>query len=123
MQWFLYTFSLIYIVLGVCYILYTSESRKYVSELVKKTDRRILSISAIMIGLLLIASAFFSHTAWIIVVIGVIALIKGALFLYDPFNLYNKTLDWYLNRATDQTYRFFGIIMVIIGTAIFSWVN
>jgi len=37
-------------------------------------------------------------------------------------NLYNKIIDWYLNKATDQTYRFFGIVILIIGTAIFSWV-
>lgn len=123
MKWFLYAISIFYIVLGVCFILYTSQSREYTSILVKKVDRRILSVLVIIIGLLLIASSFYDRFLWVIVVIGVLALIKGAFILFSPVNLYNKMLDWYLTKTTDQTYRFFGIIILIIGTAIFSWVN
>ena len=123
MKWFLYTISVFYIVSGVCFILYTSQSREYTSILVKKVDRRILSVSTIIIGLLLIASSFYDRFLWVIVVIGTLALLKGTFILFSPVNLYNKMIDWYLNKATDQTYRFFGIIMLIIGTAIFSWVN
>jgi len=123
MKWFLYTISITYIVLGVCFILYTARSRDYTSILVKKVDRRILSVLVIIIGLLLIASSFYDRFLWVVVVIGILALIKGAFILFSPVNLYNKMIDWYLNRATDQTYRFFGIVMLIIGTAIFSWVN
>ncbi len=123
MKWFLYTISVFYIVSGVCFILYTSQSREYTSILVKKVDRRILSVLVIIIGLLLIASSFYDRFMWVIVVIGILALIKGTFILLSPVSLYNKMLDWYLNKTTDQTYRFFGIIMLIIGTAIFSWVN
>ncbi len=123
MKWFLYTISVFYIVSGVCFILYTSQSREYTSILVKKVDRRILSVSAIIIGLLLIASSFYDRFLWVIVVIGTLALIKGTFILLSPVSLYNKMIDWYLNKTTDQTYRFFGIIILIIGTAIFSWVN
>ncbi len=123
MKWFLYTISVFYIVSGVCFILYTSQSREYTSILVKKVDRRILSVSVIIIGLLLIASSFYDRFLWVIVVIGTLALIKGTFILFSPVNLYNKMLDWYLTKTTDQTYRFFGIIILIIGTAIFSWVN
>ncbi len=123
MKWFLYTISVFYIVSGVCFILYTSQSREYTSILMKKVDRRILSVLVIIIGLLLIASSFYDRFLWVIVVIGVLALIKGTFILFSPVNLYNKMLDWYLTKTTDQTYRFFGIIILIIGTAIFSWVN
>ncbi len=123
MKWFLYTISVFYIVSGVCLILYTSQSREYTSILVKKVDRRILSVLVIIIGLLLIASSFYDRFLWVIVVIGVLALIKGTFILFSPVNLYNKMLDWYLTKTTDQTYRFFGIIILIIGTAIFSWAN
>ncbi len=123
MKWFLYTISVFYIVSGVCFILYTSQSREYTSILVKKVDRRILSVLVIIIGLLLIASSFYDRFLWVIVVIGVLALIKGTFILLSPVSLYNKMIDWYLNKTTDQTYRFFGIIILIIGTAIFSWVN
>ncbi len=123
MKWFLYTISVFYIVSGVCFILYTSQSREYTSILVKKVDRRILSVSTIIIGLLLIASSFYDRFLWVIVVIGALALIKGTFILLSPVSLYNKMIDWYLNKTTDQTYRFFGIIILIIGTAIFSWAN
>ncbi len=123
MKWFLYTISVFYIVSGVCFILYTSQSREYTSILVKKVDRRILSVLVIIIGLLLIASSFYDRFLWVIVVIGTLALIKGTFILLSPVSLYNKMLDWYLNKTTDQTYRFFGIIILIIGTAIFSWAN
>jgi hypothetical protein len=44
------------------------------------------------------------------------------LFLFNPGNSFEKIREWYLHTALDQTYRLFGIIMLIIGMAVFSWI-
>jgi uncharacterized protein YjeT (DUF2065 family) len=40
----------------------------------------------------------------------------------NPRNSFEKIREWYLHTASDQTYRLFGIIMLIIGMAVFSWI-
>jgi uncharacterized protein YjeT (DUF2065 family) len=51
-----------------------------------------------------------------------LAVLKGGFIFWNPQNLYDKTLDWYLNSVSDQTFRFFGIITLIFGTVILSWI-
>jgi uncharacterized protein YjeT (DUF2065 family) len=51
------------------------------------------------------------------------AVIKGGIIFFNPKNLYDEMMNWYLNSLSDQTYRFFGIVMIIIGTAVLSWIS
>jgi hypothetical protein len=46
-------------------------------------------------------------------------LIEGGLAFSNPSNMYNRLMDWYLDSISDQTHRLFGIIPIILGTAVF----
>jgi uncharacterized protein YjeT (DUF2065 family) len=37
--------------------------------------------------------------------------------------VYDQIVNWYFDKASDMTLRFFGILSIIIGTAIMSWVK
>jgi uncharacterized protein YjeT (DUF2065 family) len=50
------------------------------------------------------------------------SLIEGGLAFSNPRNMYNRLMDWYLDSISDQTHRLFGIITIILGTAVFSWI-
>lgn len=121
MVWFLYFISVLWIVLGCFYILYTNQCREKVKALLDRADRRVIAATAGLAGVLLIVSAFQARNTGFIVILGVLALGKGVLFFLNPGDMYKKVLHMYLEAASDQTYRFFGIIMLILGTALFSW--
>jgi len=122
MRLFLYAISLLWVAIGCFTILYTSESRNVVKSIINNIDRKILSAFEAIIGILLLFSATASHHSWFIRLIGFMAVIEGGLIFFIPKNLYDELIDWYLNSVSDQTYRLFGIISIILGTAVLSWV-
>ena len=122
MKWFLYAFSFIWISFGTGLIIYTQESKRMIKRLVTDLDRRILSALPAIFGFFLIIAASESRHSWFIRLIGILAVLKGGFIFWNPQNLYDKTLDWYLNSVSDQTFRFFGIITLILGTVILSWI-
>jgi len=122
MKWFLYVFSFFMIAGGAGLVLYTEDMRRTTSRLLTATNEKIIAIVAAAIGALLIASATSSHHPGFIMLLGVIALLKGGFIFFNPRGLYVPIRQWYLETATDQTFRLFGIIWLILGTAMFSWI-
>jgi len=121
MKTILYAFSLIYIAAGVCMILYTDETRNVFKRLVQMGLKAMSVIAAVM-GLLLILAASASHYPWFLRIIGLFALAEGVLLFINPRDIMGKIYDWYLEQASEQTFRATGIITVIFGTALISWI-
>lgn len=124
MRWFLLLISLLWIALGSCYILYTDQTRRAINErLLRANNQKLLSIAAAVVGLLFILSAsqVEAHRGFI-VLLGILAIAKAVFIFLNPAGLWEKLTAWYTETISDQTYRLFGIITLILGTAIFSWV-
>jgi uncharacterized protein YjeT (DUF2065 family) len=75
------------------------------------------------VGALLLLSAGASQNFWFVVLLAVLAAAKGLLFFLNPRGLFAKIRQWYLHQADDQTYRMAGIILLVLGTAVFSWIR
>jgi len=121
MKIILYAFSLIYIAAGVCMILYSDETRNVFKRLVQMGLKAMSVIAAVM-GLLLIFAASASHYPWFLRIIGLFALAEGVLLFINPQDIMGKIYDWFLEQASEQTFRATGIITVIFGTALISWI-
>ena len=121
MKWFLYVISFVWIATGSYFILYTEKSRETIKKMYFTLPKEVLIVATIGFGILFLMSAPHSLNSWIIVVFGILAIIKGVLFFLNPGNMFEKIRDWYLYTATEKTYRFFGIIMLLLGTAVLSW--
>jgi uncharacterized protein YjeT (DUF2065 family) len=122
MKGFLYVISFLCIAMGCCTILYTDETRRFVKSIFNEIDRKFISAFELIMGILLLISATASRQAWFIRLIGLLAIIEGAVIFLIPKNLYDELMDWYLNSASNQTYRLFGILSLVFGTAILSWI-
>lgn len=118
----LYAISFLIIAIGCCTILYTTETRNFVKRLFNEIDRRILSVFEVMIGIMLLVAGTSSHHPWFIRLIGLMAVMEGIVIFFIPKNLYDELMNWYIHSPSDQTYRLFGILSLIIGTAMLSWV-
>ena len=122
MKWFLYVISFIWISAGCCMILYTNETRSAMKGIFNKMDQKILSAIPFIAGILFIFSASAIRIPWLIRLIGLMAIIEGVVFFLIPKDLYDKFMDWYVNSLSDQTYRLSGILGIILGTAVLSWI-
>ncbi len=122
MKWFLYLISFCLIASGSCFILYTIQYRDLLKNVLTKSYEKIIAASAIIIGLLLILSAFQAQGFWFIVFLGIIAICKGFFVIFNPKNSLDNIRNWYLNTASDQIYRLFGIISIVIGIVMITWI-
>lgn len=123
MGWFLYIISLIWIGMGTTIILYTENTRKILSQLVSGNNRKVLGTVSVIMGGFLFLSASLTHHQGVVILFGLIAVAKGALLLMNPRNMADVITHWYLDMATDQTFRLGGVIFLILGTVLLSWIR
>jgi uncharacterized protein YjeT (DUF2065 family) len=122
MIWFLYGLALFWIAMGALFILYTEESRRVLRNLMEKTKPRFLAFLPMAVGVLLIIAARESGAFWFIVILGILAIGKGLYFLLGPRGQTEALFAWWFKSVQDRTYRFSGLIMVVLGMVILSWV-
>ena len=122
MKWILFALSLLWVTAGGWVILYTHASRQRLKALVDRLGRLPLGVVAVLVGVLVIVAARGSYNAGFIVALGLLALAKGLLFLWNPKDIYARVMQWSFTAASDQTYRLAGIVLLVLGTALISWI-
>jgi hypothetical protein len=122
MSWFLYLVSIAWISIGSCAILYTGDSRNTLKRSLSAMNRKVLSVLPLAFGVLMIVAASDSLHPWLIRILGLLGLIKGVFIIANPMALYEKSVQWFLESVSDQAYRLTGILTIILGTAILSWI-
>lgn len=122
MKWILYAISIVWISYGAYAILYTTETRNISQSIFKGIDHKLLAILPVTVGLLIIIAASASRNAWFIRLIGIVGILKGVFFLANPHNLNARVVDWFVDSISDQGLRLHGIVALVLGTAVLSWI-
>ena len=121
MKWFLYAISLIWISIGSCSILYTTETKKFAKNIFNHTNQKIISTLPFMLGILFILSASATRFPWFVRTLGIISVVEGVIYFLISQDLYDRFMGWKLNSLSDRTYRLSGILGIIISIVILSW--
>ncbi len=123
MKVFLAFLSLLWIALGVMLILYTEGVRRTFRGLFAKANIRLLAGAPLAIGLLLILASFSQGPMFpLIFILGLLAVIKGLYLLLGPPSQIQRLLEWWFDRAGETTIRMWGIITLVLGIAVFSYI-
>jgi hypothetical protein len=112
-----------YIAISSALILYTRQTTDFFKDIIQSYQLKYLSILPILIGILFLAAAPAIAYPWLFIIFALIAFVEAALAIADPRKLYSRFLDWYFGSVSDQTERLFGIIGIIFGTAILTWIK
>jgi uncharacterized protein YjeT (DUF2065 family) len=112
-----------HIAASVCLILYTKESIDWLKDLFSTHRLKYLSAFPALVGLLFLISASATVYPWVFLIIGLLAMGEAVVAFTNPHNIYRRMLDWYFGSVSDQTNRLFGIIGVVFGTAILTWIT
>ncbi len=124
MSWVLYVVSIAWIAFGSLFILYTEQSQQQVRSLFGANRCRMCAAGcAAVFGFLILIAAKSTTHSWIVACLGLAGLAKGALIYFNPNDIYEKSMDWFVNRASAQAFRLWGIVALILGTALFSWIG
>ncbi|MBW2109686.1 MAG: hypothetical protein JRI36_13645 [Deltaproteobacteria bacterium] len=122
MKGFLYVMSVLWIAMGSCLVIYTAECKRVLSKVLRGVDQRFLSPVPAVLGLLLMVAAPQARNSGFIRLLGLLGIAKGVFVFMNPKGYCDQVVTWCLDQASDQTYRFFGIISLILGTALLSWI-
>ena len=117
-----YILGFVYIAIGSICILYTKECVDTLKKLFQEIPLKVLSALPAVFGILFFISALATSFPWFFRVIGTLAFVKAVMIFTNPHNLYSRSLEWYFDLS-DQTQRLFGIISIIFGTAIVTWIK
>ena len=73
-------------------------------------------------GILFLISASATTYPWVFRIIALLAFGEAVVAFTDPQKIYSRLLNWYFENVSDQTNRLFGIIGIIFGTVILTWI-
>jgi len=123
MKWFLYFMSIYFILAGTIFILYTDWLRRLLQKMLKELNVRWLFPLPLIIGVLFFLSKDITSHPWFIIVIGILIVGKGVYLLLSPKKHIDTIINWWIDKAQDITFRFWGLIIFIIGITIFTWIR
>jgi uncharacterized membrane protein len=122
MKFIIYILGFLWIAAGAVAILYTNDFKGIIKGLMEKMDKKWLALIPSVFGLLLLAAASSTNYGWFIGLIGILGIVKGVLIYFNPAGLFDLSKTW-LDTLTDQGYRLIGIIALILGTVVISWIK
>ena len=122
MRWFFFLLSLLFISLGTMLILYSKENRAYVRNWFYRYDVRLMSGVPSAIGVLLLIGAFQVREVFgLAIVLGLLAMAKGAYLAFGPREQIIDLRDWWFEGAGDNVIRLSGLVTFLIGASFLSW--
>ncbi|MBW1766005.1 MAG: hypothetical protein JRG79_15675 [Deltaproteobacteria bacterium] len=114
--------AIVWIAVGALFIIHTRKTREYYEKLLCKRNPKLLAILPLAFGILFVVAAFFyKEMFWLVFILGVIGILKGAYLILGPADQINRVMEWWCKEAGDGTIRLFGLIIFILGCAIFSY--
>lgn len=122
MEYVIYVVGFAWIAAGAFAILYTDTYKAYIQRLMNLNNRIGLAMIPLIVGVLLLLSASSTVHSGVIALIGGLAIVKGLLIYFNPAGLFQTTGGW-LENISEQGYRLIGIIALVLGTVIISWIQ
>ena len=122
MKYIIYLLGFLWVAAGAIAILYTDDYKAYLRGIMEKLDRIVLALIPAVIGLLLMIAASSTTHSWFIRLIGMLGIAKGVLIYFNPGGLFEKSKVWILG-LNDQGYRLIGMIALVLGTVVISWIQ
>jgi hypothetical protein len=122
MRVFLLILSILWVALGATIVLYTNQTRSLLREFVLGINIRWLALPAFVVGLVFLIGACIVHEVfWIALILGLLAIAKGAYLAMSPLPQLRSLLEWWFDRANELTIRLWGLIVFTLGVTLVSW--
>lgn len=122
MKWILYVIAIFWISLGTWANLYPAEVHGRLRRLIEGIAPRWTAVVTLAVGILLFLAAPASgQGVGFVRLIGVLAMVKAIVIFVISNERYQRLLDWWFAPAREQSWRVWGLLMLVLGVVIFSW--
>jgi hypothetical protein len=122
LKWILYAISILLIVLGTWANLYPVQASKRLRNLVERIAPRWSAIAALATGImLLIAAPASNQGTGFVRLLGILGMVKGIVLFVMSRERYQRLLDWWFDSAKELSWRVWGLLMLVLGVVILSW--
>jgi uncharacterized protein YjeT (DUF2065 family) len=111
-----------HIALCTCLILYTRKTVDWFKNLYDTYQLKYMAAVPAVYGLLFLIPASSTTHPWVFRIIALLSFCEAIVAFFNPQKIYSRVLDWYFQTVSDQTQRMFGIIGIILGTVILTWI-
>jgi len=110
--------------IAICsyWVLYTRQTVAALKGGFQTYSLKYLAAIPAVLGLLFLVSASSTTYPWVFRIIALLAFCEAAVAFADPQQIYSRMLAWYFQNVSDQTNRLFGIIGIVFGTVILTWI-
>lgn len=113
--------SILWIALGTAIVLYTSQSKSFLREFILGMNIRLWALAPLAVGLLFVVGAFMlPEIFWIALILGILAISKGAYFALGPLPQVNSIVRWWFDNTSETTMRLSGLILFTFGVVLLS---
>lgn len=120
----LYVVALLWIVAGTSLIVFTEKTRDVFKKMFFTEKIKHLSFLPFILGVILIIGAFFNRDIfWLIFILGLLATSKGVYFYMAPPQQTKALMEWWFIKAKPETMRVMGLIIFVLGVALFSYLR
>jgi hypothetical protein len=121
MIWFLYIVAILFIAKGSFLVLHTERALELTEMVIEKGSHRVWGIAGATFGILLSVASFWSGVVWFLFLLGLMFAGLGIfLFLGEEQKVQPLLRTW--SSMSSIGLRLWGLILVVTGTAILSWV-
>ena len=122
MKWILFVIAIIWISLGTWANLYPGQVIVRLRSIIGKIAPRSAAVVALAVGILLVLAAPASHQGvGLVRLLGLLAVVKAIVFLIMSKERYHRLLHWWFAPSREQSWRVWGLLMLVLGLVITSW--
>jgi hypothetical protein len=121
MVWFLYIVAVLFIAKGSFLVHHTEKALEWTEMVIERGSHRIWGIAGAAFGILLSIASFWSGVVWFLFLLGLmLAGIGIFIFLGEEQKVQPLLRTW--SSMSSPGLRLWGLILVVTGTAILSWI-
>jgi hypothetical protein len=105
-------------------IVFTERAKEVFKKVFYTEKVRRLSFLPFLFGLVLITGAFYQREVfWFTLILGLLAISKGVYLYMAPPEQSKALMDWWFFKTRPETVRFMGLIIFVLGIALFSYLR
>ncbi|UCH21856.1 MAG: hypothetical protein JSU83_00885 [Deltaproteobacteria bacterium] len=119
----LFVVSILWIAAGSALIIYTQGTRACWSRMLDRDNYKWVAVIPLGFGFILVASVFYyPEMLWLALILGILALLKGAYLILGPSRQVKNFFDWWIKKPGDGTLRLYGLFTFILGSALLAYI-
>ena len=122
MKWILFAIAIFWIVLGTWANLYPVQVHERMRRLIERTNPRWAAILAFAVGIILMITApESSQGVGFIRLLGLLAMAKAVVLAVLSKERYQRFSNWWFDPVREQSWRVWGLVILILGVVVLSW--